>query len=690
MDETNKEVAWDLEFHKTMTDKIRGYYLDELEVDRYSAKSFKTNSIVTTFKVKKFTDYMEEKLEEINRIVEDERSRLNVDQESEGEENAADEEKKRAGSGVRTRDRRVLNKAHFLDNLKNELKEEQNRESEGKSEKFSREKMKREQEKRKKLRQELKAKEPKKEDIKNNAEIKRAQENIGDYKLKSSPDYEVPDKERMNMSKQKKHILLLEKFVYSVKMDFNKNLEKLRERKHTIIEKIKSTNIRIQKINEQLGVDEKLFEPSLDEELECPEKVFEVTDSEIVERRKEKDEEKRRLKGGMYGGGGDKEDGILPDTTHDKGAAKKKENVDLAYKARKAKTEHSSSLADEAKRCQELRLMTEKNILLTDIESDITSFDKEIEELKNDKIKLEYEMKMANMKLITYYQELVILEGMEDRDNQYLEKLEEQKDSINGLNLKKAEISSKIADKMAQEKKLEMELREKESLFFERIYPGERDKATIVYDIYKKGYKKRAEVERDDDDEYDEEEYMNEEDDIDDEFDADKKQIALAVQQNEDQFEIVKARHKLDEELNTVREDKKALLVENTKLDKKINELQKDLDITKKALKELQKQKLDKVSELYVSIFLRLDQIKNLIPSDLKDCEADSWMLPMALENSILFTEKSLRQLYQNISNLKKEQLEIEKRKQELNREREDLNQELQMLKDALKDATEE
>jgi len=152
---------------------------------------------------------------------------------------------------------------------------------------------------------------------------------------------------------------------------------------------------------------------------------------------------------------------------------------------------------------------------------------------------------------------------LEDEDEK--KKLEEQKDSINGLNLKKAEISSKIADKMALEKKLEIDLREKESLFFERIYPGERDKATIVYEIYKRGYKKRAEVERDEDEDYDEEEYMNEEDDMDDEFDADKKQIALAVQQNEDQFEIVKARHKFDEELNTVRDDKKTLLVENTK-----------------------------------------------------------------------------------------------------------------------------
>jgi len=48
--------------------------------------------------------------------------------------------------------------------------------------------------------------------------------------------------------------------------------------------------------------------------------------------------------------------------------------------------------------CQELRLSTEKKILLDEVESDISSFDKEIEDLKNDKIKLEYEMKMANMK----------------------------------------------------------------------------------------------------------------------------------------------------------------------------------------------------------------------------------------------------------------------------------------------------
>lgn len=106
LDETNKEVAWDLEYQKTKTEKLKAYYLDELEVDRYSAKSFKTNSIVTSFKVKKFTEYMDIKLDEINRIVEDERSRLNVDQESQ-EDIENQEEHKRAGSAQRERTKRT-------------------------------------------------------------------------------------------------------------------------------------------------------------------------------------------------------------------------------------------------------------------------------------------------------------------------------------------------------------------------------------------------------------------------------------------------------------------------------------------------------------------------------------------------------------------------------------------------------
>jgi len=89
----------------------------------------------------------------------------------------------------------------------------------------------------------------------------------------------------------------------------------------------------------------------------------------------------------------------LSEVEDDKSKPKQKVVVpDLQYKARSKTLEHSSQLAEQAKMCQELRLSTEKKILLDEVESDISSFDKEIEDLKNDKIKLEYEMKMANMK----------------------------------------------------------------------------------------------------------------------------------------------------------------------------------------------------------------------------------------------------------------------------------------------------
>ena len=51
--------------------------------------------------------------------------------------------------------------------------------------------------------------------------IKEAENTLGDYKLKSSPTYDVPENQRMNVSKKRKHMFLLEEFIYNSKMKFN-------------------------------------------------------------------------------------------------------------------------------------------------------------------------------------------------------------------------------------------------------------------------------------------------------------------------------------------------------------------------------------------------------------------------------------------------------------------------------------
>ena len=54
-----------------------------------------------------------------------------------------------------------------------------------------------------------------------NRDIQEAQETLGDYKLKSSKDYIVPDNQRMNVSKKRKHMFMLEDFIYNTKIRFN-------------------------------------------------------------------------------------------------------------------------------------------------------------------------------------------------------------------------------------------------------------------------------------------------------------------------------------------------------------------------------------------------------------------------------------------------------------------------------------
>lgn len=70
-------------------------------------------------------------------------------------------------------------------------------------------------------------------------ELQEAKSNLGNYKLKSSSSYIVPEHMRMNVAKQKKHMYLLEEFIYNTKLKFNQEVSNLKQRKINLIENIK-------------------------------------------------------------------------------------------------------------------------------------------------------------------------------------------------------------------------------------------------------------------------------------------------------------------------------------------------------------------------------------------------------------------------------------------------------------------
>lgn len=71
-------------------------------------------------------------------------------------------------------------------------------------------------------------------------------------------------------------MVLLEGSIHKLKVDFNKKIQELKIRKREIIDRVKKLNGKIKGINEELGENMELFEPSIDEAVEYPEKFFDI------------------------------------------------------------------------------------------------------------------------------------------------------------------------------------------------------------------------------------------------------------------------------------------------------------------------------------------------------------------------------------------------------------------------------
>jgi len=108
---------------------------------------------------------------------------------------------------------------------------------------------------------------------------------IGDFKLKTSDKYIVPENERINAEKKQKQIFMLARSIYELKEQFNKHVLNLKTRKESIIEIIKEKKKIIDLIDMELKAlndldEEPIIIPELDKE-GYPERRYEVNDQDI-------------------------------------------------------------------------------------------------------------------------------------------------------------------------------------------------------------------------------------------------------------------------------------------------------------------------------------------------------------------------------------------------------------------------
>ena len=63
IDETNKEVAFKVEWQRVALAKLNKKFYDVLEFRRFTVKGIKVNEYVTTFRIKKMSDFLIDNVE---------------------------------------------------------------------------------------------------------------------------------------------------------------------------------------------------------------------------------------------------------------------------------------------------------------------------------------------------------------------------------------------------------------------------------------------------------------------------------------------------------------------------------------------------------------------------------------------------------------------------------------------------
>ena len=280
--------------------------------------------------------------------------------------------------------------------------------------------------------------------------IESAKSNVGDYKLKSHPNYIVPEDMHVNASQKKKQITLLHESVHYIKMGLNERALALKNLKQRIILNVSNDLKRINQINVLLSDEDGLASRSFsfrDDHLWN----FKESESDNIDNRwkfsKEqliefesllKKEASKRQKKDQNAFGGEN-DG---DSTEE---SAKQLDAKAATKVNKSENEKefdqtnshlestginkielaisqddtiSSDVQKFENDMQRNKLEYEKNILLKKIDAAIHTFDDALAELRDEKYKLLADLKKTDLKFKLMTKELNILSSFEEKERE--------------------------------------------------------------------------------------------------------------------------------------------------------------------------------------------------------------------------------------------------------------------------------
>ncbi|NXX47244.1 CFA44 protein, partial [Tricholaema leucomelas] len=514
------------------------------------------------------------------------------------------------------------------------------------------------------------------EDPKDAEDIKAAQENMGFYELKTATNYRVPEHKHMNVEKKMMQLTSLEMLIHEKKTNMNKEIMSLRDLKVSTIEEIRILVQELKSIQAALDLSECLPLPLIPQlhPDEFPEKKFEC-DSDILLKFKEEQEATAKVQEQLEGASSShlfRHEFLRAPSKEEAAGAQPVKTASSQVTGQKKLLEIEKSEPTEME-LEKLKREKVKNLYLQEtlikkINALVICFDAELRLLRHKKLKLDVQLKSADLHYITWYEELLILRNLEKHENLL-------QGRVNTLISEQGAMQSELNNYLAQmeDRRCEIaKLQECERVLYAtfQMSLGENTEfAPFLTEVLEKKIKcmekKEAGREADEDDENEEEkdeesilgtdeEKSGSEDEVFDES-VRPKSCSEALFKN-----TIQLRQKLVDVKKALAEEKKVaanLRKEYKALAKKAKAVESSLETAEGELETFQWEKQQRMNELYVVVPLKLHQVEYLVNGE----------MPSDFSQALVFRNQSLEHLQKRIVELHNEktmQREIYKKAQ--------------------------
>ncbi|KAL8190853.1 UNVERIFIED_CONTAM: hypothetical protein K2H54_062783 [Gekko kuhli] len=680
-----KELAWEQEKHRIELQKLKNRFRSNVEYDRIVVQAMRSSHQISTYRLlaisenlykvkkrtqvgKRRTSKYEWKGKEADQKKESQKELTTLSQVSATGEEEAETEKLRKRSHAHTVTSRIVE--NRMEKLRKII------------EKADKAKAKIQQ--RKKEWDDLYKSKPSDDyedpvDVQN---IQEAQENMGDFKLKTATNYKIPEHMRMNAEKKTNQLASLEVAVsemtdiHEKKLSMNKWIISLRDLKVAIMEEIQCLVQELRTIQSSLHPSKHLPVPPVPQlhPDETPEKRFQY-DSEILLKFKQEQEARALLKKSVASSEGSGSVGGFGSGFLHTPSLKEIEMIARGISMKTMRTISVTAAATpkpfeieraeptemelEIAKRDEIRNVYLQESLIKRIHELMITFDAELRLLRHQKLKLDIQMKTADLRHITWFEELLLLKNFEKHEDTLQER-------VNSLISEEEEMQNKLNNYFEQieDKKSEIaKLQDREKALYATFQAslGENNKfAAFLTKVLKKKIKrvKKKEVEG----EGDEEDESDEESDEESTFESDEEESGSEDEVFDDSvcpkncdealFEnTLQLREKrLDIEEALVEEKK---ILENVKkeyeaLAKKVKIVATQLDAADWELEAYQREKQRRLNELHVVVPLKLHQVEYIVNGE----------IPADLSQALVFTNESLVSLQRRITTLQQEKVE--------------------------------